>query len=231
MKNSNDLKTFTPSIFGGTTIAGKGGDFNDGGAFNDGGMVWTPGINPNGGTTYGPGTGINPYPYQTGGKGAFSKTLQIVDKDGNPLVGAHLTWKDGSSNVGTTTDTNGEATINVVSENTAVSISYMGKRGHVATFANLGSLITLQDNVNNLPPVVVGPKPTQTTTTNLPAAKKVNWVKTAGIGIGALLLIGALSSSSSKKSSGLNGPKGKKKSGKKGKKRKGLREPATEITL
>jgi len=230
MKNPNDLKTFTPSIFGGTTIAGKGGDFNDGNATIGGGMVWTPGINP------GPAnpTNTDVVYFQTGGKGAFTKSLQIIDKDGNPLVGAHITWNNGGTNVGTTTDSNGEATVNVTSENTEITISYMGKRGHVATFANLGSLITLQDNTNNLPPVKVGTKPTQTTTTT-PPAKKTNWIKTAGIGIGAFLLINALSSSGGSKkskSNGLNGPKGKKrKSGKKGKKSKGLREPAPEITL
>ena len=232
MKNPNDLKTFTPSIFGGTTIAGKGGDFNDGNATIGGGMVWTTTVFlVTEGSTVGPVTARSTNNFE-GLKTISVTTMQ--DKDGNPLVGAHITWNNGGTNVGTTTDSNGEATVNVTSENTEITISYMGKRGHVATFANLGSLITLQDNTNNLPPVKVGTKPTQTTTTP-PPAKKTNWIKTAGIGIGALLLINALSSSGGSKkskSNGLNAPKGKKrKSGKKGKKSKGLREPATEITL
>lgn len=233
MKNSNDLKTFSPQIFGGQTVAGKGGG-NGSSTFNDGGTYQSPPFNPNtGGSTYGPGTGINPYPYQTGGKGAFEKSFMIIDKNGDPLTNVHVKWSIGGTGFGTITDANGEATVNVDSESSVITISHMGKRSHIAKYSDLGSLITLQDNVNNLPPVVVGTKPTTTTPPVIATVKKTNWVKTAAIGVGALLLIGALSKDGkkSKGGNGLNGTKGKKRKGAKGKKRKGLREPAQEITL
>jgi hypothetical protein len=232
MKNSNDLKTFSPVVFGGQTVSGKGNETgSESGTFNDGGTYQSPPFNPNGGTIYGQGTGINPgggfYP-----KGTLSKTIQVIDKNGDPLVNVHFKWNDGGTNVGTITGQNGEATVNVPSESTQVQISYVGKRTHIAKYSDLGSLITLQDQVNNLPPVVVG---TTTTPPVVTTEKKTNWLKTAGIGIGAFLLISAFSGSGKKSKStgsGLSGTKSKKrKSGKKGKKRKGLREPATEITL
>lgn len=206
MKNTNDLKVFSLAVFGDGIIAGKG--------------------------TNGPasGGGTQSPPFSPG----FTKTIEVIDYNGNPIVSAHVKWDA----KGTITNAAGEATINVPTQSTEVTISYMGKRTHIATFENLGSLITLQDQVNSLPPVVVGqPKPPVTTTTTpkpttptTTMVKKTNWVKTAGIGLGAILLISALSG----KKKGLNAPKPKKKkSGKKAKaktkskaKKKGLREPA-----
>ncbi|MDP2687523.1 MAG: hypothetical protein Q8O62_09890 [Aequorivita sp.] len=228
MKNSNDLKTFVPVVFGGGTVSGKGGDTGTG-TFNDGPTYQSPPFNPNGS------------PNQTITKGTLSKIIEVIDINGKPLVSAHVKW----GTQGTITNQNGEATVTVDSESTQITISYVGKRTHIASFANLGGLITLQENVNNLPAVVVGTtKPTTTTppVTTPPVVatvKKTDWVKTAGIGLVALLAISALSGSGKKSKSsgsgnGLSGTKSKKrKSGKKanGKKRKGLREPATEVTL
>lgn len=235
MKNTNDLKVFVLAPYGTGTVASKGG----GGTYmgNDG-TAYTPGINPGGESQYSEATGINP-----GGmynKGALSTTIQVIDVNGNPLESAHLRWNENGSSKGTITDANGDATINVANENTIITISYLGKRAHVAAFKDLvNAMITLQENVNSLPPVVVKPTPKPTTkspTATTTEVKKNNLVKTAAIGIGALLLLGALSKGKKGKG-GLNGPEGlnggkakKKKKAKKGKKSKGLRQPV-EITL
>lgn len=237
MKNSNNLTTFAPVLFGAHAIMQKGGSAGEeSGTLNNGGTYQSPPFNPNtGGSTYGPETGINPgsqlYP-----KGTLSKTVEIIDINGDSLVGAHLKWNNAGTAVGTITNASGEATINVPTENTEITITYVGKRTHITSYSNLGSLITLQDNVANLPPVVVGTtKPTTTPPAN-PPAKKNNALRNIALGVGAIFLISALTSDgkkgSARKSVGLSGTKSKKrKSGKKGKKRKGLREPAQEITL
>lgn len=226
MKNANNLKTFTPSLFGSTTVASKGATTTTtaGGTFSDDGTVYTPPFNP------------NPPQYTTtttapeSKKGLLSKEVQIIDVDGKPLAGAHLVWKDGKKNVGTTTDSNGFATVTVPIESTKISISFVGKRSHVAAFRDLGQMIGLQNNVDNLPPVTVGTEKEKPDDQQKPT--KTNYLKVAGISIAALLIIGAIGGEG-KKSKGLNAPKPKKrKKGKKSKKRKAaLREPAPEITL
>ena len=160
----------------------------------------------------------------------ITTSILVIDKDGNPLINAHLKWDGG----GVITNAEGEAVVTVPSENTVITISYMGKRDHIAKFSDLvNAMVTLQDQVNNLPPVVVGtPKPPKTTPnpSKPTQLKTTNWVSTAAIGLGAVLLIAAIMGS--KKDQGLNGPKSKKKtktkSKSKSKKRKGLREPFME---
>jgi hypothetical protein len=229
-----DTETFEIPVFGGKGSGGSGT------VIGEDGTAYTPGINP--GTQYGPQTGINPYPFvQNRGN---TKEVEIIDKDGTPLQNAHITWTESGKKVGTITNAEGIATVEVENQTTLITITYVGKRTHVAAFKDLGSLITLQDNVNNLPPVVIKnptTKPTTPTNTTPPVAqvdKKSGFMKTAIIGIGALLLISAFSKPGGKGKSGLNGSaeglsgtKGKKKKkSKKSKKSKGLRQPA-EITL
>lgn len=160
----------------------------------------------------------------------ITTSILVIDKDGNPLTSAHLKWNGG----GVITNADGEAIVSVPSENTVITISYMGKRDHIAKFSDLvNAMVTLQDQINNLPPVVVGTKPPKVTTpkpsTPVTTVKKSNWVNTAAIGLGAVLLIAAIMGR--KKEDGLNGPKSKKRKTKKTKKTKttkkskGLREP------
>ncbi len=220
MKNPNNLKTFNFVIFGGSPIAIKAGDDNGAGTYQ------SPPFNPNSSTAYCESTGIFPVTYN---KAKLNTTIQVIDINGNPLVSAHVKWSVG----GTITDANGEATINVFSENTQVSISYVGKRTHIAPFSGLvNAMVTLQENVSNLPPVVVGTKPTTTNTTVDPSKNKKMLI-TVAIGVGVIFLISALSSKGKKGSAktaiGLGATKSKKR--KSTKKSKGLREPAAEITL
>lgn len=157
--------------------------------------------------------------------GDLSKTTEIIDIDGNPLVGAHVKW--GSK--GTVTDANGEATVSVASSETMITITYMGKRSHTTSFASLGGLITLQDAVDDLPDVVVHDEP-------ISQPKSNKMLYTALIGVGLLIVIASLK----KTDKGLNAPKPKVK-GKaqpkrtktktKPKKKKGLREPAITETI
>lgn len=205
MKNTNDLKVFSLAVFGDGIIAGKGAD-----APASGGGTQSPPFNP-----------------------GFTKTFKVIDYFDDPLVSAHVKWDA----KGTITNAAGEATVNVPTQNTEVTISYMGKHTHTSTFANLKDVIVLEDQMEEMPEVVITNKPpvkttptTTKTTATTTTVKKTNWLKTAGIGLAAILLIGAVSG----KKKGLNAPKPKKKkSGKKAKaktkskaKKKGLREPA-----
>lgn len=167
----------------------------------------------------------------SGMTGSLSTVITVIDMEGNPLVNAHVTWPGG----GVVTDANGDASISVPSENTQITISYMGKRTHIAAFKDLvNAMITMQDNINNLPPVVVNPtKPLPGKYIPPKKTTQTNWLTTLGIGLAAFLLLTTLAKQSDKKtnSKGLNAPKPKKKkAGKKPKtkKRKGLREPAPE---
>lgn len=124
--------------------------------------------------------------------GLHETSILVIDKDGNPLVGAHLKWPGG----GVVTNQSGEAHVIVPSTETVITISYMGKRNHIAKFKDLvNAMITMQDQVNNLPPVVVG-QPRQV------KKKEINWMMVGAIGIGAILILAALS----KKSKGLRAP-------------------------
>lgn len=235
MKNTDELKTFTPIRYGSGNVASRGGgSTNTAGSLKetDGVPVMTPPIVAPG-SPYGASTGINPngdfYPATTGGKDALQTSIQVIDVDGTPLRGANITWGSAS---GTTTNENGEATIKVPSASTVVTISYMGKRTQVSKFADIqNALVTLQENVNNLPPVVVGNTPS---TPAVSGDKKKSQMTAILIGVGAIFLVSALSSKgdkgSARKAVGLGKPKTKKKKHakkSKAKKRKGLREPAT----
>lgn len=228
----NELTAINLKQFSGSNVAGRGENC---------GTVFTPPFIPinndgsiNSGSTneqgresqYGPGTGIIPDGHTTTttqGNGATTKTIEVIDADGNPLVGAHVKW----NGQGIITNASGYATLNVSNPETQVTISFLGKRSHIAKFKDLGSMITLQTQVNSLPPVVVGQPTTPPSTTENKGNTKL--YLSIGIGIGALLLIAALSKKDNKKNSGLNAVRPKKKKGKKTtkKKRKGLREPVT----
>lgn len=116
---------------------------------------------------------------------SLSKEIEVIDVDGNPLEGAHVIFE----NSGTVTNQNGIAIVTVESENTQVTVSYLGKRSHIARFKDLGGLITLQENPGDLPPVNVSP------------VQKTNkkMLQYAAIGIGAIFLISMILKSGKKK--------------------------------
>lgn len=216
MTNPNDLKVFTPSIYGGGTVS-KGNNPYTG----DDGTAYTPGIIPGAPTET-----IETYPTTTQNRGEVATSILVIDVDGKPLQNVHVKWPGG----GTITDGNGEANISVTNENTVITITYVGKRTHIAAFKDLvNAMITLQENPTNLPPVVVKPQPTPTATVK----KKNNQWLTIALGVGAIFLVSAIGSKgktgSATKAIGLSAPKAKKRK-KSRKQRKGLRQPA-EITI
>src|SRR5690606_7714852 len=116
-------------------------------------------------------------------------TIQVIDVNGDPLENAHVKWAGG----GTITDANGEATINVPSQGTIITITYMGKRTHIAAFKDLvNAMITLQETVANLPPVVVGEKPSTTQPSTKEPSRHGKMLTYIAIGVGAIFLISAL---------------------------------------
>lgn len=147
----------------------------------------------------------------------LTKTITIIDIDGKPLVNAHLVW----GKEGVVTDQNGDAIITVPDHSTQVTISYVGKRTHVARFGDLGSLITLQNQTNNLPPVVIKP-----TNPNSPTSNK--FLVTAAIGVAAIFLVSWMASQKGLAAPATKGKKTKAKTKKK--KSKGLKGPET-ITM
>lgn len=91
---------------------------------------------------------------------AALRQIQVIDVNGNPLEGVHLKYNDGT---GTITNANGIANLAVQNQNARVTISHVGKRTQIADVKNLGSLITMQEDPdNNLPPVVIGGKKSNT---------------------------------------------------------------------
>lgn len=135
-----------------------------------------------------------------------SKTIQVVDIAGNPLVGVHIQRTGIAPSSGTITNQNGYAILDGIGPEEQVVISHVGKRTIQRKFKDLGSLITMNDEVMTNTDVDLG-----TVTTPRPEDKKGSGVPWKTIFIGVGLLWGASYMFSQSGSSSSKGKRKKKK--------------------
>lgn len=116
------------------------------------------------------------------------KSVQVVDTDtGYPLEKANVYAKSQPTRGGST-DANGNITIVAQSPDEVIVFQYQDKKVE-RVFSSLGSMINIDTKMTQSPVVVDGPA----------TDKKVNWLKWAGIGVGAIVLINMLNQDQPKK--------------------------------
>jgi hypothetical protein len=158
-------------------------------------------------------------------RNSFNDVL-FVDQMGNPLANVNFYSVNNPSD-GVTTGVDGMAALPDLPDSTMMRASYVGKKSVTKTLYEFtGGMITLQDEIGELDPVIITTPPpptnTSTTTPSIPVVdntqKYLKWALIAIAAIGVSTIV--FGSSNSSDTQGLNGYKKSKKSKKKSKSRK-----------
>ncbi len=141
----------------------------------------------------------------------------VQDSLGNPLIGAAIQNKNNLWK-GTTTDYGGNFVFEADNANDLIAFSYLGFKTKEIYARNVGSVIVLEEDVEDLDtvwidttqdPIVTPTNPILPTETIEPTTKN-NTLLYAGVGVGALLIGALISVAIAKKSNGMGNPAIKK---------------------
>jgi len=102
----------------------------------------------------------------------LSKKVQVVDQDNQTMPFVNILWGAGK---GTTTNAQGQATVNAVTGEQLITFSFMGLQTINVKFKNITPTIQMMESVEALPPVLVTAQ-----------KKGTNWLTVASVAIGAV---------------------------------------------